>query len=86
MPFWLETICTVNSLSTPILILAVIAYLPNLYFNSNSKIFRSSMSSTLKGKDTPKNQPIAFSTLGVRINILITILAIAGIGLTFFGC
>ena len=82
----METFCAANSLSTPLLILAVIAYLPNLYFNSNSTIFRKSMGSTLKGKDTPKNQPISFNKRGVQINIFISVLAIIGIGLTFMGC
>ena len=83
MPNGLVALCASGNLSTWILILAVIAYLPNLYFNSNSTVFR-------KPKQPPSNdtqkKPIAFSRLGVIINAVISILALGGIILTITGC
>lgn len=85
MSLWMNTLCASGGLSTQILIVAVIAYLPNLYFNSNSTVFRKKEKPT-DATEKPKNQPIQFNRTGVLVNYAISIMALVGIGLTFYGC
>jgi hypothetical protein len=85
MPDWMNTLCASGGLSTQILIVAVIAYLPNLYFNSNSTVFRKKERPT-DVTEKPKSQPIQFNRIGVLANYAISAMALAGIALTFYGC
>ncbi len=82
MPEWLATFCVESTVSTPLIVIAVVMYLPNLYFNSNSKIFR-------KNKDVAnedKSKGIEFSQRGVMVNYAIAIVSAVGIYLTYQGC
>ncbi len=81
MPLWLNSVCAAGNLSTLLLIVAVVAYLPNLYFNSNSNLFRRK-----KPSNEARNSPIAFTGTGVIVNFVISIMALAGIVLSFLGC
>ena len=82
MPEWLATFCVTSTVSTPLIVIAVVMYLPNLYFNSNSKIFQ-------KNKDAAvddKSKGIEFTQNGVMINYAIGIVSVIGIYLTYQGC
>lgn len=80
MPEWLATFCVESTVSTMLIAVAVVMYLPNLYFNSNSKIFR-------KNKEVEdKNKGIEFTQSGVMVNYAIAIVSAFGIYLTFQGC
>ena len=82
MPEWLATFCLTSTVSTPLIVIAVVMYLPNLYFNSNSKIFRKNKD--VEGED--KSKGIEFTQNGVLINYAIGIVSVIGIYLTYQGC
>ena len=82
MPEWLVTYCLSNTISTTLIVVAVVMYLPNLYYNSNSKIFKKNQTDT--EADKPKG--IEFTQRGVTINYAIAIVSIVGIYLTYKGC
>ena len=82
MPEWLVSMCSVQTISTPLIIVAVMMYLPNLYYNSNSKIFRKKKTDS----EQDKSKGIEFSQRGVMINYAIGIVSVVGIYLTFKGC
>jgi len=80
MPEWLAATCDTTTISTMLIVIAVVMYLPNLYFNSNSTIFQK------KEKDANSGEGIEFTKLGVLVNSLIAIVSLVGIYLTFKGC
>ena len=82
MPEWLAATCATSTVSTMLIVVAVVMYLPNLYFNSNSNIFRKK--EDIESGD--KNKGIQFSQTGVLINFAIGIVSVIGIYLTFKGC
>jgi hypothetical protein len=82
MPDWLATFCVESTVSTPLIVIAVVMYLPNLYFNSNSKIFKKNQTET----EQDKSKGIEFTQNGVMINYAIGIVSVIGIYLTYQGC
>ncbi len=82
MPEWLATFCVTSTVSTPLIVIAVVMYLPNLYFNSNSKIFKKNQTET----EQDKSKGIEFTQNGVIINYAIGIVSVVGIYLTYQGC
>ena len=82
MPDWLIATCSTTTISTMLIVVAVVMYLPNLYFNSNSTVFRKK--ENIESENTGKG--IEFTRAGVLVNSLIAIVSIFGIYLTFKGC
>ncbi len=82
MPEWLATFCVDGTVSTQLIVIAVVMYLPNLYFNSNSKIFKKNQTET----EQDKSKGIEFTQNGVLVNYAIGIVSAIGIYLTFQGC
>ncbi len=82
MPEWLLATCATSNISTTLIVIAVVMYLPNLYYNSNSKVFKKNQ----KPKNEDEDQGIQFSQTGVLFNYAIGIVSVFGIYLTFQGC
>ncbi len=80
MPEWLLATCATSTISTMLIVVAVVMYLPNLYFNSNSNVFKK------KEKREDNSGGIEFTRLGVMVNLFIGIVSVIGIYLTFQGC
>jgi len=86
MPEWLLSICIGYSLSTPIIVVAILAFLLNLYLNSNSKFARKSGDATATSLEPQKDGKTAYNKRGQTINGVLSVVSLFGILLVFIGC
>ncbi len=86
MANWSTTLCINYSLSTPIIIIAVIVFLLNLYFNSDSKFARKSDNDSATDIESDKDGRTAYTKRGRTINGALSLISLVGILLAFAGC